>query len=156
MLHGLELGALLANQVFAAEVGDALLLWAPPGNANDVLRAALLKRIAVDNMFRYGAERKRLADYLQQLEAGPLEVDGYRWSSRLWRDAFRLELPADADPDSSGGSACKRPVKVLRLEKDAAPLVKGSAYESINPELGGLFADNFEWIANSVAMGLGR
>ena len=61
MLHGLELGALLANKAFAADVGDALLLWAPPGNANDVLRAALLKRIAVDNMFRYGAERKRLA-----------------------------------------------------------------------------------------------
>jgi hypothetical protein len=149
VLHGLELGALLASKAFEARVGDALLLWAAPNSAHELLHAALLRRIAVDNMFRSGDQRKRVGDYLRQLETGPLEVDGYQWSSRLWRDAFHLELPVGIKEEGSSGSACKRPVRMLRLDKNAAPLVNGSTYESINPDLSGLFADNFEWIAAS-------
>jgi alpha/beta superfamily hydrolase len=33
MLHGLELGAILAAKSFQTGTGDALLLWAPPANA---------------------------------------------------------------------------------------------------------------------------
>jgi len=151
VLHGLELGALLASKAFAANVGDALLSWSAPKSANEVLRTALLKRIAVDNIFRSSAECKRVADYLQQLETGPLEVDGYRWSSRLWRDAFRLELP-DGFEDQSSVVPRKRPVRMVSLDKSAEPLVKGSAYVSINSDLSGLFADNFEWITRALAI----
>ena len=38
-------------------------------------------------------------------------------------------------------------MRVLTLDKSAAPLVKGSTYVSMNPDLNGLFANNFEWIA---------
>jgi len=138
-----------------AGLGDGLLAWAPPNNANEILRAALLRRIAVDNMFRYGDRRKRLPDYLQRLETENLEVDGYRWSNRLWRDSFNLELPAGIqDPEAQlSPSVCPkaRPARTVSLDQSAEPLVKGSMYRSINPDLSGLFADNFEWIRAAVA-----
>lgn len=150
ILHGLEVGALLASKAFAAGAGSALLLWAAPASANEVLRAALLRRIAADNMFKYGGERKPVADYLLQLETEPLEVDGYQWSSRLWRESFKFEAPLGEDGEAANAWAGGRPVRVVKLDKSAAPLVKGSTYISINPDLSGLFADNFEWIEKVV------
>jgi hypothetical protein len=151
ILHGLELGALLASKVFAAGVANALLLWSLPANAHEVLRTALLRRVAVDNMFKYGDDRKPLADYVRQLETEPLEVDGYQWSSRLWRDSFKFETRLGEAGEAGAPWAGGRAVRVLTLNKSVAPLVKGSTYESMNPDLNGLFADNFEWIAKALA-----
>jgi hypothetical protein len=101
-----------------------------------------------------------LADYLGQFERGPLEVDGYRWSSRLWRDAVHLELPAgieNAGIENEAGAASSfgRPVRVAYADKTAEPLVKGSMYVSINPDLSDFFADNFAWITLTVAIRAG-
>ena len=156
VLHGLELGALLANKAFSAGIGDGLLAWAAPNSADEVLRAALLRRIAMDNMFRYGDRRRRLPDYLQQLETEHLEVDGYRWSAKLWQDSFNLELPAGMKDGGTSVSGNERPVRTVSLDKSAEPLVKGSMYKSINPDLNGLFADNFKWIATAAASREGR
>jgi hypothetical protein len=152
VLHGLELGALLASKAFEASVGDALLMWAAPNSANEVLRPALLRRVAVDNMFRYGDQRKGVADYIQKLEREPVEIEGYHWSSRLWRDSFHLELPAGMKDEGSAVSAWRKPFRMVPLDKSAEPLVKGSKYISINPDLDGLFAENLEWIANALAI----
>jgi len=148
VLHGLEIGALLAKKTFEAGIGDALLLWAAPNSANEVLRAALLRRIAVDNMFRYGAQRKSAAEYIRQLENDSLDVDGYQWSAKLWRDSFDLKIqPETPDPAST---VPDRPVRNVPLDKSAEPLVKGSTYVSINPDLSPLFETNFQWIATSL------
>jgi pimeloyl-ACP methyl ester carboxylesterase len=148
LLHGLEIGALLASQAFEASSGDALLLWSPPDNANEVLRVALQRRVATDNMFRFGDERKKAADYISRLEIEPLEVDGYRWTSRLWQDSFRLKpWTGIGQPDSAGACAEPRPVRTVQLGLTAEPLVKGNRYVSINPDFAELFAQNFEWIA---------
>ncbi len=58
ILHGLELGALLASKIFAEGIGHAALLWAAPNNANEVLRAALLRQLAVDHAFSDANARK--------------------------------------------------------------------------------------------------
>ena len=153
ILHGLELGAVLAGNVFETGLGDALLLWAPPSSANEALRTTLLRRIALNNMFKYGDERKPASDYLRQLESGAfLEVDGYRWSSRLWHDSFRYELPPCGRDE--GGAEYKRPVRTVPLDKHAAPLIKGSSvgYDTINRDFGELFADNFAWLATQVTV----
>jgi hypothetical protein len=138
ILHGLELGALLASKVFAAGVANALLLWSAPANAHEVLRTALLRRIAVDNMFKYGDERKPVGDYVRQLETEPLEVDGYQWSSRLWRDSITFETPLREGGEAGTPWAEGRPVRAVKLDKSTAPLVTGSTYVSINPDLNGL------------------
>jgi hypothetical protein len=146
ILHGLELGALLAYRTFGTGVGDMLLLWAPPSDANEVLRAALLRHVAANNAFKEISERKPISDHLQQLEAGqPLEVEGYRWSTTLWRDSFDLKSPPKTGEELTEP---ERPIRIVNLDKSAAPLVKGAslAYVVLNPDLSRLFADNLEWI----------
>jgi hypothetical protein len=153
ILHGLELGALLASRVFQNNVGDGLLVWSAPQSANDVLRGTLRRRIAVSHAFTGVAERKPLSDYVQQLEAGqPLEVEGYRWSGKLWRDSFRFQLPFDKASNANRAPNDSRPVRLVHLDKSAAPLVKGGwlAYDSVNPDLTGVFAENVEWIEQAV------
>jgi len=155
VLHGLEMGALLAGNVFMTGVGDGLLMWAPPASANQALRVALLRRVAMDHAFKYGEERKPVSDYIRRLEGGHfLEVDGYQWSGRLWSDSFHLELPAGLADEAGAAAADKRPVRNVKLDSTAAPLVKGSSvgYETIHKDLSDLFARNFEWIARAVAV----
>lgn len=151
ILHGLEIGALLASKTFAMGIGNALLLWAAPTNANQVLRAALLRRIAVDNMFKYGDQQRPLADYQRRLETEPIDVEGYRWTNRLWRESFHFAMPPGEGPEADAAWAGGRPVRSVKLDKSAAPLVKGAGYVAINPDLSGLFAENFEWMAKAVA-----
>src|SRR5271169_1081457 len=72
VLHGLELGALLASKIFAAGIGDALLLWSAPANANEVLRRPLSRHV-----FKSVYERKQVSHYVRQLEPDQvLDVDG--------------------------------------------------------------------------------
>jgi len=151
ILHGLEMGALLAGKVFSAGVANALLLWAPPASANEVLRATLLRQIAVENMFKHGQERKSAADYIRRLATEPLQVDGFPWSSKLWLESFQLEMASSEDTEDSAASTYGRPLRAVKLDKTAAPLVKGSAYEAMNPDLHELFNDNFAWIAKALA-----
>lgn len=151
ILHGLEVGAILASRVFAAGAGDALLLWSPPKTANEALRRGLSRRVAVDQMAANASERKHLRDYVRQLEADQsLEVDGYAWSGKLWRESFAFESPfTRSDEDTSSG----RPVRVVQLDRTAAPLVSGSSLGfvvSLNPPLNALFAENVDWMVREV------
>jgi len=152
ILHGLECGALLASKAFAMDIGNALLLWAPPANANEVLRTALLRRLAVEQAFKAVSERKPVSDYIRRLETGQsLEVEGYEWSGRLWSESFQFELPLGKDDEANAVWARRRPVRVAKLGRSAAPLVKGSSLgfiSRLNPDLSALFASDFEWIAN--------
>jgi hypothetical protein len=152
ILHGLEMGGLFASRTFAAGEGSALLLWSAPSTANEVLRKGLLRRVVVDHTFK--KERRCMSDYVRQLEAGQaVEVEGYQWSTKLWRDSL--------DFDGSFGASTagilrdrRRPVRAITLDKNAAPLVKGSSFGcivSLNPDLTGLFADNFDWIVTALA-----
>jgi len=153
VLHGLELGGLIAGRNFDAGIGDGLLLWSPPANANQLLRATLLRRVAADHAFKYGDERKPVSEYVQQLENGHLlEVDGYPWSSRLWRDSFHVELPANLSDQKRAASSYRRPVRIVNLDKGSAPLVHGSsvAFETIHRDFRELFAENFGWITSAV------
>jgi len=132
-----------------------LLMWAPPASANHALRTTLLRRISGDHAFKYGDERKPVSNYLQQLESGHfLEVDGYRWSSRLWKASFSFEMPAGLKDDGNAAWAGNRPVRTVKLDKHRAPLIKGWSvgFEAINRDFNGLFGDNVEWIAHALAI----
>jgi hypothetical protein len=146
ILHGLELGALLANKTFASGVGDALLLWSAPSNANEVLRRPLSRQV-----FKSVYERRPLADYVRQLETDQsLDVEGYQWSGRLWRDSFQLGLPLETGNGPNTASDCGRPVRLVKLERGLASSLKGSPMgyvSSLNPDLSHFFTDNFEWMA---------
>jgi hypothetical protein len=152
ILHGMELGAILAAKNFQGGMGDGMLLWSPPSDAHAPFRTALLRRIGVDHAFKFKDDRRPMSAYIQDLENGrQLDVDGYQWSAKLWRDSFRFDLPAGFDDPASQIWAHDKPVRIVKLDARAAPLVKGSSvgYETINRDLNWLFAENFNWIADA-------
>jgi alpha-beta hydrolase superfamily lysophospholipase len=149
VLHGLEMGAILAARAFYAEIGDLLLLWSPPANANQSLRSELLRWLALEQISRYSGERKPASVFIRELEEGSfLEVAGYRWSSSLWHDSFKVELPPDLGNEPGFRSANVRPHKIVSLGKEAAPLVKSGYLPEEEPkDFTWLFVDNWDWIA---------
>ncbi len=153
LLHGLEIGAILAAKIFSEGKGEALLLWSPPSNANDVLRSDLLHWAAVEQLSESPENRRPASEYIRQLEQDSfVEVDGYQWSSRLWRDSFHFALAVATSDDGSPLRADDRPVKILKLGRDAAPLVRPRLPYDQVPELSWLYEDNFGWIAASLGL----
>jgi hypothetical protein len=144
-IHGLELGALLASDAFTQGFGDALLLWSPPASANASLKATLLRTVAQENLFKEPGQRKPFAEYLRPFEnAESIEVDGYHWSAKLWKDSELLVLPdTSADPR----------VRSVKLDSRAAPLIRGTAvgYEAIHKDFTALFTESADWIKGRCA-----
>jgi hypothetical protein len=149
VLHGLGLGAVLAGRAFDDGMGDGLLLWSPPVNANQALRATLMRWVGLEQIFKFGDDRKSAADYIRELEQGsPLDVDGYCWSHSLWRESFGFALPAALSTEQSAAQHYKRPVKIVKLTRDAAPLTKGGlvGYDDLK-DFNWLYAPNRDWVA---------
>ena len=148
VIHGLGLGAVLAGRAFDEGIGDGLLLWSPPANANQALRATLMRWVGLEQIFKFGDDRKSTSDYIRELEQGsPLEVDGYLWSVNLWQDSFRFALPTALASEETAAQAYKRPVRIVNLTRDAAPLTKGGivGYDDLK-DFSWLFTPNRKWI----------
>lgn len=158
-IHGLGGAGLNACRVFNRGLGDALLLWAPPESARDLLMGLLRRRLAAD--MALGASKSGGRDaYVAQLEAGvSVEVDGFEWSPALWRESkdLRLTLP---DATESGKA---RPYKVVGMEDGLARFYAGERVGApqrgraaakrtpLNPDLSDLFSKNADWIRESMA-----
>jgi Serine aminopeptidase, S33 len=156
VLHGLELGAILAARSFHEGTGDALLLWSPPANANQILRSTLLRWDGLQRQDEGPGAQKTVSQYIRQLEHGDLvEVHGYRWSSRLWRDSFACDLPATMNDERLSSEAYKKPVRIVKLGEDSAPLTKSHfKYTEVN-EFSSLYSNNFDWVAEALALPTG-
>jgi alpha/beta superfamily hydrolase len=156
VLHGLELGAILAGKCFHEGVGDALLLWSPPGIANQALRSTLLQSAGLKQLFQSAEDRKPAAAYIKQLEQGlSVEVNGYQWSSQLWLDSFDVSLPPDLRDEKRAALTYSRPVKISVLGKDASPLVKPFLGYLEVKDFEWLFSLNHEWIISALALQTG-
>ena len=151
LLHGLEVGAILAGRSFTQGLGDALLLWSPPAHANQALRSSLMRWAGLEQLFESAENRRSAADYIRQLEQGlSIEVAGYPWSSSLWHRSLDFRLPGNLEDEGVAGEAYQRPVKVVKLGREAAPLVKPYVgYDEVK-DLGWLYAGNFEWVAEAL------
>jgi len=153
MLHGLELGAILAGKCFHDGRGEALLLWSPPANANQVLRSSLFHWAGLEQLWESPENRCSASEYIRQLEQGSsIEVKGYQWSSRLWRDSFHFDLPACLVDKSSSCRAHRKPVKTVRFGKDSAVLAMPYARYEEPKDLSWLYADNYDWAAAALAL----
>jgi pimeloyl-ACP methyl ester carboxylesterase len=153
MLHGLEIGALFAGRAFQRGIGDALLMWSPPANANQALRANLLRWAGLEQLYESTESRKPASEFIRQLEEGsPIDVQGYHWSSRLWRDSFHFDMPGTLESEISASQAFKRPVRIAKLSKDAAPLVKPYVgYDQVT-DLSWLYLENFAWATEALVL----
>jgi hypothetical protein len=153
VLHGLEIGALLAARAFDNGLGGSLLLWSPPATAHQALRSTLMRWVGLEHLYKSSEDVKSAAEYIRELEQGSfIEVEGYRWSSALWRDSSGVALPASMLDDTTAALAYDRPVRLVKLDRQAAPLIKGGfvGYDEAK-DFSWLFAPNSDWIAASLA-----
>jgi hypothetical protein len=152
ILHGLEMGALLAGRAFEGGIGDSLLLWAPPATANQALRSSLLLWAGLEQMWESSNNRTSASEYIRQLEQGSsIEIQGYEWSSRLWCDSFHVHLPAAMRNESPSCKLYGRPVRIVNLNRHAAPLVKPHLMYHELRDLSHIYSTNFEWIGSLLA-----
>ncbi len=159
VLHGLGVGALLADGLFQTGLGDGFLLWSPPTGGEEALRQAFTGRLLRDYSLADKSKRRKWQDYVRLLELGEsIEVDGYMVSGHLWRESrdMRLSLPISKESEASGGEP--RPWKMVKLDKTTEPLIPGLGRwlalnprveergVPINPDLRSFFGSNLTWI----------
>lgn len=156
MLHGIEIGAILAGTSFHRGRGDALLLWSPPANANHALRSVLRRWAGLEQLYESPENRKSTSEYIRELEQGSsIEVHGYQWSSRLWRESFYFDLPAEMRDELSTRNSRGRPVKTVTFGKDAASLVMPYMRYEEGQDLSWLYSSTFEWITGALELQAG-
>jgi hypothetical protein len=109
-------------------------------------------------LLRYSEERKTASDCIRELEQGlSIEVEGYQWSPKLWRDSFNFELPPAMNNEEASMQKYRRPVKSIILAANAAPLAKKGIVGGGDEirDLSWLYSDNFEWMNGAVASFVG-
>src|SRR3984957_7248120 len=78
LVHGLEMGGILAAKAFHNGEADGLLLWSAPVNANKVLRLTLQRWIGPQQLLKPEKDRRPPSHYFRSLDEGQsVEVDGY-------------------------------------------------------------------------------
>ena len=74
----------------------------------------------------------------------------------LWRESLSFDLPGAMVPPNDPAASYRRPVRMVQLDKSAAPLVPGGlllGFEE-SKDFSWLFAPNYEWIASSFGIPL--
>jgi pimeloyl-ACP methyl ester carboxylesterase len=158
ILHGLELGALLAARTFDHGEADALILWAAPDNANQVLRSTLQRWIGPQQLLKRPEERRSPSQYFRDLEeGGSVEIEGNLWSAELWRRSLTFDLPVAIKSANDPAISVDRPVRIVPLGKSATPLVKGGVPGlEENKDFTWLFEPNYQWIASTIGVPVER
>lgn len=161
ILHGLGMGALLAQKVFSSGRADGLLMWSPPLHGIEILQQGLTIRLSMDMLLYHVSERRSASYYIQELKTGrPVQIDGYAWSSALWSTGENLSLdlsfvaPGEGKEEKSG-----RFWQHVELDDHLSPLVKSQhILRAMNPraaivpsvvlsrDFGDFFEHNVSWI----------
>ncbi len=157
VLHGIGMGALLAERAFDGGLGAALLQWLPPASGQEMLYHQLRLRLSHDLSLR-GTTRKTRDDYVaEMLAGGTVEVEGTYWTEKLWRDAAGFVHQPGARPGD------RRPRHVATLDKVTAHSFggtgpnptrvseKGIPMRLLSPDLRQPFSENASWIMAAVA-----
>jgi pimeloyl-ACP methyl ester carboxylesterase len=106
-------GCLAAAELFAEGLGDAMLLWGPPRDGQQVMEDALRLRVATDLTVHVDSmgPRRTSEDFLAELEDGrDLEVEGHVISPALWRQLRERSLKLPANDEA-------RPWHAIQLER---------------------------------------
>lgn len=152
LLHGIELGAILAARSFASGRGDALLMWSPPTDANHALRTSLRRWAAVEQFYESPENRKSASEYIRELERGKtVEVQGYRWSSRLWCESAQFKLPSELSGEAAHDSR-RRPVKAVTFGKNPEALAMPFKRYEEGQDLSALHSSTSAWITNALLL----
>jgi len=153
LLHGVELGAVLAGKCFSGGAGDALLLWSPPADANQALRAVLRRWAGIEQLYESPENRKSASAYIRELEGGsPIEVHGYSWQSGLWRESFTFGIPDRLQHEGAAVDDRGRPVKIDRFGSTAESLAMPYRRYDESQNLSGLYSSTYAWVAGALLL----
>lgn len=162
VIHGLGMGALLGDRLFAQGIGNAFLAWLPPKSAREMLYEQLKIKMS-NNYVLPSSERKTRDQFIEEVENGRiLEVEGHNWTPRLWAEAAEFVFGENMTPDPTS-SAVRRPWISGELDALAAhtlggvgpnPLrAAGGGYPMrlVNPDLSMCFNTALVWINEALA-----
>lgn len=169
VLHGMGMGALLAQKAFATGLGDALLMWSAPAHGLEILRQGLMVRLSMDMLLQPPGQRKTAQQYIAELKEGKtVQVDGYPWSAGLWESGEQLQLDREYSLEREGKQQ-GRPWYHLALADDMAPLARSSRVlramnpraaivpeTPLNPDFTVFFEQNLSWIRKCAGQAAGR
>lgn len=162
VMHGLGMGALLGQNLFARGTGDILLSWLPPKSARDMLYDQL--RLKMSNNFSLpSSEHKTRDQFIAELENGGIvEVEGHNWTPRLWSEAAEFVF-SEISISGMPSEMSHRYMHVGELDPLAThtfggvgpnPLrVPGGAkpMRLVNPDLTLCFENTTGWLDNTLA-----
>jgi hypothetical protein len=153
LLHGVELGAVLAGRCFSGGAGEALLLWSPPVNANQAMRAILRRWAGIEQLYESPENRKSASEYIRELEGGTsIEVHGYEWQSKLWHESFAFGALDGLRDEGAFLDDRGRPVKVDRFGSSAqSPSMPYRRYDD-SQDLSALYESTYKWVAGALRL----
>lgn len=153
LLHGVELGAVLAGRCFAAGMGDGLLLWSPPANANQALRTILRRWAGIEQFYGSPENRKSASEYIHELEDGKsIEVHGYVWTSRLWRESFEFGIPDGMKHEGPLVDSRGRPAKVSTFGAKAGALTMPYRRYEGDQDCSVIYSSTYMWVAEALRL----
>lgn len=141
ILLGIRAGAILASEVFATGVGDAMLLIAPVKSGADYMQEVMRRHLMAEMVANENLPRRSRDDMTRDLGNGEIvNVEGYPWTSALLRDAssHSLVIPPASE---------RRPWHSL----DIKPVVSAAAAAPARPNHTTLAAERF-WEASPILM----
>jgi hypothetical protein len=150
ILHGVELGAIIAARIFDEGLGDALLAWSPAANANVVFRSILKRWYAIEKLNQPPHALRTFAEIVRGLdEGGSAEVEGYRWSGELWAESLAFSMPDDLNTMKDG----ERPIRILHFGQNAGSILSlPYPRHPIVKDLTPLYRENLEWITRTLGL----
>lgn len=160
ILHGMGMGALLAQKAFTSGLGKGLLMWSAPAHGTDILKQGLVVRLSMDMLLHPPGQRKTAQQYIDALRAGEtVQVDGYPWSGGLWATGEALALDKEYAGPGEGSAKDGRPWRHLVLGDEMAPLSRSTRVlramnprlaiipdTPLNPDFPAFFEQNASWL----------
>lgn len=158
VLHGIELGAIIAARIHRGGLGDALLVWSPPASANDVLRSTLKRWCVLEQLHQPPESRRTFAQLVQELEQGEsLDVDGYMWPGHLWSSSYSFLMPESFQGPHDSLNSRERPSKIVQFGKNQGGVLS-MPYPRfpVIKDLTSLYRETVDWIMRALCLPGGR
>ncbi len=162
VIHGLGMGALLGDRLFAQDIGNVLLAWLPPKSAREMLYDQLKIKMA-NNFILPANERKTRDQFINDLENGQvIEVEGHNWTPLLWSEAADFVFGDGAVSIQYSGKS-QRSCYVGQLDALAAHTLGGvgpsplratgggHTMRLVNPDLSPCFEETTRWLINTLS-----
>jgi hypothetical protein len=117
------------------------------------MRSVLRRWAGIEQLYESPENRKSASEYIRELEGGSsIEVHGYAWHCKLWRESFAFGIPDGLWDESEVVDGRGRPVKVDKFGATTeSPSMPYRRYDDSH-DLSALFDSTYKWVAGALRM----